>query len=67
MSEQDLSALVVRVNFSSHDLGKKTLHLGIELIGELLRTTLTHKQNLFFDICCFCLFGEFAEVLERNN
>jgi len=67
VSEQDLSALLVRESFSSHDLWKKTLYLGIELIGELLRTTLTYKQNLFFDICCFCLFGEFAEVLERNN
>jgi len=66
VSDQDLSALVVRGSFSSRDLWKKILYSGFELIGELLRTTLTHKKNLLLDICCFCLFGEFAEVLERK-
>ena len=67
VSEQDLSALLVRESFSSHDLWKKTLYLGIELIGELLRTTLTYKQNLFLIVSyCFCLFGEFAKAFERK-
>ena len=46
---------------------KKIVYYGVELICEVCQTMLYHNQNLFLIAsCCFCLFGEFAKVFERQ-
>ena len=45
----------------------KTLYSEIVFICQFLKTMLNHKQNLFSLISnCFCLFGEFADVFDRE-
>ena len=48
-------------------LSKKTLHSGIELISEFPKEWLILTKILFCRFSyCFCLFGEFAKVFERQ-
>ena len=48
-------------------LSKKTLHSGIELISEFPKEWLIITKILFCRVSyCFCLFGEFAKVFERQ-
>ena len=46
---------------------KKTVYSGIELICEFCQTMLNQNQSLFMIVSyCFCSFGEFAIVFERQ-
>ena len=48
-------------------LSKKTLHFGIELISEIPKEWVIMTKILFCRVFyCFCLFGEFAKVFERQ-
>ena len=48
-------------------LCKKTLHSGTELIFEFPKEWVITTKILFCRVSyCFCLFGEFAKVLERQ-
>ena len=48
-------------------LSKKTLHSGIELVSEFPKQCLIITKALFCRVSyCFCLFGEFAKVFERQ-
>ena len=48
-------------------LSKKTLHSGTELISEFSKEWVMITKILFCWVSyCFCLFGEFAKVLERQ-
>ena len=49
-------------------LSKKTLHSGIELISEFPKEWVIITKILFCRVVsyCFCLFGEFAKVFERQ-
>ena len=46
---------------------KKTLHSGIELVSEFPKQCVVITKALFCRVSyCFCLFGEFAKVFERQ-
>ena len=46
---------------------KKTVFSGIELICEFAKQCLIVTENLFLIVSfCFCSFGEFAKVFERQ-
>ena len=48
-------------------LSKKTRHFGIELISEFPKEWVIITKILFCWVSyCFCLFGEFAKVFERQ-
>ena len=48
-------------------LSKKTLHFGIELISEFPKEwVIMTKIPFCWVFYCFCLFGEFAKVFERQ-
>ena len=48
-------------------LSKKTLHSGTELISEFPKEWVIITKILFCRVSyCFCLFGEFAKVFERQ-
>ena len=48
-------------------LSKTTLHFGIELISEFPKEWVIITKILFCWVSfCFCLFGEFAKVFERQ-